>query len=121
MQKAAYGWRISDWSSDVFSSDLATARRTSGPCIPIHARCIELLAAFAYARWLSACIDLAGKSGPGTGYANYAGNRYSTWRMMLCWPGPDRQGVGQGQSVYGRVKLGGSRNMNKQHNKKQNK
>src|SRR3546814_10269861 len=36
-QKTAYEMRISDWSSDVCSSDLRRVRRAAGPEVPIAA------------------------------------------------------------------------------------
>src|SRR3546814_15587155 len=60
-QKTAYGMRISDWSSDVCSSDLRAPRRAIGPIFDIPAivpRQRDMLPA----QWRDVARDLVGRA-----------------------------------------------------------
>src|SRR3546814_21032851 len=94
-QKTAYEMRISDWSSDVCSSDL---------CPP--ARC----ASSPSARGWAACRS-PGPAGPADGERR--GSDRPSCRAYACvWI--DRKSVGWGKSVSVRVDLGGRRFIKKQ-------
>src|SRR3546814_18464819 len=104
MQKTAYEMRISDWRSDVFSSDLrrvddgAVARRTRG-------RGGDIPAARPARR---PARDRSAPLGQGADRLSRArSERPQRWR------GPDRKSVVWGESGSVRVALGGCRNIKK--------
>src|SRR3546814_14912210 len=91
-QKTAYEMRISDWSSDVCSSDLARpCRRLSA--FGRQARCPEPR--------FAACD----RSGFATGWSRLRRSRSATGRPSKA--PTDRKSVVQGKSVQVRVDLGG--------------
>src|SRR3546814_16547799 len=92
MQKTAYDMRISDWSSDVCSSDLDPARELPGRRAPGQAR--------ARARARAACCPRAGRR-PRT--------RAWAWRSGRTPKCRDRESVVSGKSVSVRVDVGGLR------------
>src|SRR3546814_11822190 len=104
-QKTAYDMRISDWSSDVCSSDLFRGTGTR-----IHRQSIRRLDGFFGHCWLSALFPDGRAFGclaypPRSGESEYSYNE-------------DRKSVVEGKSVSVRVDLGGRRFMKK---KKRNK
>src|SRR3546814_12280000 len=103
-QKTAYEMRISDWSSDVCSSDLNDRGCRRRYTLPWSARACE---------WSDHRRDDRGR--------NAARRCTSTdphlgWRDALSWR--DRKSVVLGKSVSVSVDLGGSRTINKKNNNK---
>src|SRR3546814_8026187 len=99
-QKTAYEMRISDWSSDVCSSDLVTPRP---PAAQIEIRPRPPLF------WSMILASVARIRPP------VAANGWPAARLP---PLLDRQSVGEGTSVSGRVDLGGRRIIKTQKNEK---
>src|SRR3546814_17270926 len=100
-QKTAYEMRISDWSSDVCSSDLARGFRRSYGWVSLGRRLLSErigFAALCCAQLLADAVELVG----------HPGHR----------PGGDRKRVVLGKGVSVRVDLGGRRSV-KQKNKTQ--
>src|SRR3546814_16348833 len=60
-QKTAYGMRISDWSSDVCSSDLRAPRRAIGPIFDIPA-IVPRQRDMIPAQWRDVARDLVGRA-----------------------------------------------------------
>src|SRR3546814_7716930 len=101
-QKTAYELRISDWSSDVCSSDLAMVRQS-------RARNIELL--------LDAPDRQALRPGPHQHPVDLQAGRIAE-RLELCgcfFEFQDRKSVVEGKSGSVRVGLGGRRNLKKKN------
>src|SRR3546814_16270869 len=90
MQKTAYEMRISDWSSDVCSSDLRARRGRHGSAL---------------------CLALGGLAAPGTGGLSRRHRFHSPPRQHPP-PAQYRKCVVQGKCVSVRVDLGGSGNIN---------
>src|SRR3546814_20802497 len=108
-QKTAYEMRISDWSSDVCSSDL-----TSASCCTITSRLIRS------AKWAASAPRRGARpataSSPGARYARCCRRRRSFPTRSASFqtsPGA-RKSVVEGKSVAVRVDLGGRRSINKQ-------
>src|SRR3546814_17575809 len=93
-QKTAYEMRISDWSSDVCSSDLSLAdlKTALGDTTPVEAEAAPR----------EPKIDAQGRS-YGTG------RRKNAIARVWIKPGRDRTSVVEGKSVSVRVDLGGRR------------
>src|SRR3546814_16588991 len=89
-QKTAYEMRISDWSSDVCSSDLSWSRSSSAPSSGIAARSIG--------QSRTSCA-------------------MPSWSRSSSAPSRDRKSVVSGKSVYVRVDLGGRRIINNKNYK----
>src|SRR3546814_12726802 len=108
--------RISDWSSDVCSSDLRPANQSVKPTFTplryVHAAYLQCYAASGLLTWcqlprlLSAC--------------RHAGRSMRAPRHARHSAGVDRKSVVRGRSVSVRVDLGGRRIITKK-NKKQHK
>src|SRR3546814_19266217 len=99
-QKTAYDMRISDWSSDVCSSDLINGRDALAVLfrVPIHRRMHRLVKSLA---------RLADAFGIGRG------RPVAVRRDHQLARGTDWKSVGQGTSVSVRVAFGGRRNVKK--------
>src|SRR3546814_16292712 len=118
-QKTAYEMRISVWSSDVCSSDLASLERT----MAILARQIE-----DNRERLAEQIDTL--MAMGDGVASRLGTlrddveqeiaSVSLHSRQLETSTGDRKTVGEGKSVAGRVELGGGRAIKKKKQKQKN-
>src|SRR3546814_12974902 len=112
-QKTAYEVRISDWSSDVCSSDLPPARR-SAPGVRV--------ARAAVPRKLATLTPPAGEermchAGAASTARESASGRWSTVEfgsMAIVLANPHRKTVGQGQRVAVRADLGDRRTITKQ-------
>src|SRR3546814_17130686 len=98
-QRTAYELRISDWSSDVCSSDLSFC-------------CSSRMSSRTRRRSLASRFD-SGSSNSNTAGSSPSARATAT---RCCWP-PDRKSVVEGKSVSVRVVLGGRRIINKQKTK----
>src|SRR3546814_17616960 len=99
-QKTAYEMRISDWSSDVCSSDLVCDVKRC----PLPSSSLRRIWWFSIMPlWTSATRSLAW----GCALASLG----EPWVAQRVWPMPDRKSVGEGKSVSVRVDLGGGRYM----------
>src|SRR3546814_16283183 len=98
-QKTAYELRISDWSSDVCSSDLSRARSPAPP--PKQSPATS-----------SCCRRLAPRS-TSIRIMNSAATRFAPPYRRSA---QDRKSVAEGKSVYVRVDLGGRRIIKKKQN-----
>src|SRR3546814_10256478 len=88
MQKTAYEMRISDWSSDVCSSDLAAATRANAACTICLTHCRAMAAVSSGAAGLATANAAAGGSIPrpplvDTGVAPYIGSMHPR-RLAPC-------------------------------------
>src|SRR3546814_19691142 len=99
-QKTAYEMRISDWSSDVCSSDLSSANRSTStswsPTRSPTVRCVRWSGTTGSTPWL---------------------HEHWTWvehpLLTVTASGPDRKSVVEGKSVSVRVDLGGRQTIKK--------
>src|SRR3546814_13693511 len=110
--KTAYKLRISDWSSDVFSSDLPRFANNAAR-LANRAELIPLLAA-KIAAWdaqpLSLALEAEGvPAGPINDLAQVFADPQVLARGMRFRPEGDRKSVVSGKSVSVRVDLGGRR------------
>src|SRR3546814_17317096 len=115
-QKTAYEMRISDWSSDVCSSDLRHHRRHSVPVPEGRPRSADQHAVSA------SRVDRRGHPRPVRRLSERqarAGSRRLQDPVDLERPETDRKSVGQGKSVSVRVDLGGRRIIKKKNKRKQ--
>src|SRR3546814_19429896 len=99
-QKTSYDMRISDWSSDVCSSDLTESST------PVASRSARTTRAGLATTWSDGTAYASPIAGP-TGCAA------CTACTCTASPTRDRKSVGQGKSVSLRVDIGGRRNINK--------
>src|SRR3546814_19725620 len=106
-QKTAYEMRISDWSSDVCSSDLlCTLLRDSENGTKTNRAAIgKLLAA---SKWTEQFRTFSERFAPSLEGIRLAAERTRLLDMTILRAG-DRKSVVQGKSVYVRVDLGGRR------------
>src|SRR3546814_12319956 len=110
-QKTAYEMRISDWSSDVCSSDLSCMSATGEPSEGFIFSALVL----AISRARTACRATSGSGG-----SWQLANMYSTAESMsVASAATDRKSVVEGKSVSVRVDLGGPRRI-KQNKRKTN-
>src|SRR3546814_16340509 len=118
-QKTAYEMRISDWSSDVCSSDLLATRLQEGLSMAHHAEVDFALLDVNLAGEKSFPIAdvLTGRGIPFAFVTGY-GRRgvESRYAPVPVVPKPDRKSVGSGKSVSVRVDLGGRRIIKKKKN-----
>src|SRR3546814_20799905 len=105
-QKTAYEMRISDWSSDVCSSDLTHGRR--------HALEVAHRAQANVEVQLLAQSDVQGTDAPAHG----CGQRPLDGHDVVAHGIQDRKSVLEGKSVSLRVDLGGRRKIKKKKHKK---
>src|SRR3546814_14533275 len=112
-QKTAYEMRISDWSSDVCSSDLRGVRQLPCSAIPLHTGGPSGSDPIANAALCGGEPDLRENGG-------HPRSRQPS--PLVCQPfyNPDRKSVVSGKSVSVRVDLGGRRFIKKQNQKKTN-
>src|SRR3546814_13316687 len=104
-QKTAYEMRISDWSSDVCSSDLICANANT-PHTAVYALRRAACEIAVLKEAVVICDEVSAWRGSGV---NDAGR---VLRAARC--SADRKRVGSGKSVAGRVSLGGRRCLERQ-------
>src|SRR3546814_15657894 len=117
-QKTAYEMRISDWSSDVCSSDLSQApdrlsrtrpRRSPGRGVMMGIRTAARLSAHRHREWLPSRVQTA---------AQLPADRASAPVGDAARRSRDRKRVVEGKSVSVRVDLGGGRFIKQKKEKK---
>src|SRR3546814_19871141 len=108
--------RISDWSSDVCSSDLFVAHDPQRAIVPAQRRAVggrgddaNLKLARQIAEFGVKAGRLTQQLGPGARVADFVGGG----ARILVGGNVDRRSVVSGKSVSGRVDLGGRRNIKK--------
>src|SRR3546814_7346869 len=87
-QKTAYEMRISDWSSDVCSSDLSDAAVVIDP-VPAQAQ--RQLAGRGQGHDRAGCIDQRGGVGVGNAVRSYLEGKTATIATLKCLGAPGRQ------------------------------
>src|SRR3546814_18674052 len=106
-QKTAYELRISDWSSDVCSSDLRLSVPTRRGPSALRPPPASLLARSRRMRPPRSSSDGSSPRAASGGTRSQASDRSSPGTGATAERPSDRTSVGEGQSVAGRVDLGG--------------
>src|SRR3546814_11637755 len=106
-QKTAYDMRISDWSSDVCSSDLTRSTRPSTTSAPMIARIVTT------SFWVMPNPPHIWGGGSRAAADGGGSRPYAAWRRAAA---PARKSVVSGESGSARVDLGGLRIIQKKQN-----